>query len=75
MSMTFEEAHDALNAAGVWKVSEEMKDWHPVILGAMLMAVATAKKKRYPMNHCDFNAGVNAVLEAAGNLPAGRGEE
>ena len=74
MSMTFEEAHDLLNVVGVRKVSEEMKDWHPAILGAMLMAVAKAKKKCYPMNHGDFNAGVNAVLEVAGHPPAERSQ-
>lgn len=61
--MTFEEARDLLNHMNTDEVSKEMEDWHPALLGQMLMAVNKAKLSRYPSYHPDYD-GVVAQLAA-----------
>ncbi len=53
--MTFEEAYEALNQGGVDAVANEMKEWHPSILGMMLSAVDSARRQRYRSYHPDFD--------------------
>lgn len=66
MTIDFDEFHDMLNGGGRLKIEEAMSDWHPAILGQLLEAIAKAKQHRYPLNHPDFNRGVEAVIAAKG---------
>ena len=52
--MTFEEAYDLLNACHIESVAAEMREWHPAILGQMVLAVQAAKEVRYPIPHPDY---------------------
>ena len=53
--MTFEEAFDELNTQNIAGVAAEMLDWHPCILGNMLLAVQLAKSRRYPLSHPGYS--------------------
>ena len=53
--MTFEEAYKELNQGSTDKVAEQMKEWHPVILGEMLRAVQQAREKRYLSPHPGYD--------------------
>lgn len=61
--MTFEEAFERLNRYDVASVAEMMADWHPAILGQMLLAVQVAKGVRYLSWHPDYCGPLKACLE------------
>ena len=53
--MTFEEAYEELNSRNIDKVAEQMKRWHPAVLGMMLEAVHKARNMRYLSPHPDYD--------------------
>ena len=61
--MTFEEAFEHLNQMKIATVAVEMSDWHPAILGQMLLAVQTAKQIRYPAPHPNYHGPLEACLK------------
>jgi hypothetical protein len=60
--MTFEEAFDRLNTGDYTAVAREMANWHPRILGDMLIAVQVAKSVRYPRYHPHYYESLVACL-------------
>jgi hypothetical protein len=62
--MTFEEAMERLNCQDVAAVAFEMIEWHPVILGNMILAIAAAKRVRYRAPHPDYGRAAAAALKA-----------
>ena len=61
--MDFTEAYNLLNHDNVAAVATEMADWHPAILGNMLMAVEAAKIIRYKSYHPDYHTPLKACFE------------
>lgn len=61
--MNFDEAHDKLNDQDLAAVAAEMLDWHPRILGSMLMAVQSATTARYLSPHPHYHASLLACLD------------
>ena len=60
--MDFREAHDRLNQHDIAAVAAEMVDWHPAILGSMLLAVQAAKIVRYRSPHPDYYSPLQACM-------------
>ena len=69
--MDFDEACECLNSFDITAVAAQMADWHPAILGQMLLAVEAAKKVRYPLYHPDYHNPLRACLSAE---PPGPGD-
>jgi len=69
--MNFDEAFDHLNSGDIASVAAQMADWHPAVLGKMLLAVETAKKIRYPLYHPDYHEPLKALTAAE---PPGPGD-
>jgi len=66
MSMTFEEALECLNRFDITSVAAEMADWHPAILGQMVLAVEVAKQVRYLGWHPDYAGPLEACAKMEG---------
>ena len=62
--MDFDEAYECLNNFDIAPVAAEMAEWHPAILGQMLLAVEAAKKVRYPLYHPDYYDPLKTCLAA-----------
>lgn len=52
--MTLKEVRELLRNSEADAVVEQMRDWHPVILGQMLLAVQQAKELRTRLYHPDY---------------------
>lgn len=70
--MTFEEAFERLNQGDIASVAAEMTDWHPAILGNMLLAVQAAKRMRYLSPHPDYYSALRACVAVEPKLEVGQ---
>ena len=63
---TMLEVHSELNVNNIEGVADTMSQWHPAILGQMLLAVDVAYKRRCNRPHNDYLSAVRHISKPGG---------
>jgi len=71
--MDFEQARTLLENGFSAPVADQMKEWHPAVLGGMIRAVDAAKQARKVSSHPDYHEPLATAHEREMRRPTRRG--